>query len=277
MNTKAGVMITNSLVKIYAIYYKKGMVLNLDKMYQPIMAGNALIDNNPDIPGDDTHETISKKNPYFSELTGIYWVWKNTNHEITGICHYRRYFTALPEPFLYRLKRWLYFTAGLYKKRYGLIYTGNTRLFKPRILSESEVRFYLQQYDAVLPVARKLKYTVETHFRRYHDINDLALLKSIIQQKYPEFENAYNTVLRGKRLHANNMFILKKTFFNEFMEWWFDILFEFEKRVDLSTKRGYQERIIGFIAERLLNVWVVQKQLNYVELPIIYFKKLKNN
>jgi len=268
-------MITNSLVKIYSIYYKNGLIPDLNKMYQPLMAGNVLSDDNPEIPGDDVFENISEKNPYYSELTGIYWVWKNTNHEITGICHYRRYFTALPEPFLYRLKRLFYFPAGLYKKRFGLIYTSNIRLFTPKILSEPEVRFYLQQYDAVLPVARKLKYTVETHYRRYHYINDLTLLKSIIQQKYPDFETAYTTVFQGKKLHANNMFILKKPLFNEFMEWWFDILSEFERRVDLSKKLGYQKRIIGFIAERLLNVWMVQKQLNYIELPVIYFKKLK--
>ena len=270
-------METNSFIKIYSIYYKNGFIPELTNIYQPLMAGNVLIDDNPEIPGDDTGENISEKNPYYSELTGIYWVWKNTNHEITGICHYRRYFTSSAEPFFYQLKRFLYFPAGLYKKRFGLIYTSNTGLFAPKILSEPEVRHYLQHYDAVLPVARKLKYTVETHYRRYHDIGDLMLLKSIIQQKYPEFENAYNSVLQGKRLHANNMFILKKPLFNEFMRWWFDVLFEFEKRIDINKKLGYQERIIGFIAERLLNVWMVQKQLNYIELPIIYFKKLKNN
>lgn len=270
-------METNSFVKIYSIYYKNGFIPALTKMYQPFMAGNVLINQNSKIPGDDTGDNISEKNPYFSELTGIYWIWKNTNHEITGICHYRRYFTASPEPLLYRLKRLLYFPSGLFKKRFGLIYTSNIRLFTPKIFSEPEVRHYLQHYDAVLPLARKLKYTVETHYCRYHDINDLALLKTIIQQKYPEFEDAYNIVFQGKRLHANNMFILKKPLFNEFMEWWFDILFEFERRIDLNKKLGYQERIIGFIAERLLNVWVVQKQLNYIELPIIYFKKFKNN
>lgn len=265
-----------SLVKIYKLYYKSGSVLNTPKMYHPIMAGNALISNQTKITGDDTGDNISEKNLYYSELTGIYWVWKNTRHEIVGTCHYRRFFTDRPEPLFYRIKRLFYYPLGLYKKRFGLIYTNNTHLFTTKILSEEELRFYFTQYDAILPVARKLKYTVEKHYMRYHDSNDLILLKSIIHEKYPDFEGAYEAVLKGKRLYANNMFVFKNTLFQEFMRWWFDILFEFERRVDLSAKVGYQKRIIGFIAERLLTVWIVHKQLNHIELPLIYFKKLKN-
>ena len=39
------------------------------------------------------------------------------------------------------------------------------------------------------------------------------------------------------------------------MQWWFGILFEFEQQVDLKTYEGYQKRVLGFLAERLLNVW----------------------
>ena len=38
-------------------------------------------------PGDDTGEEISEKNPYYCELTGMYWVWKNVTCDIVGICH----------------------------------------------------------------------------------------------------------------------------------------------------------------------------------------------
>ncbi|MCF6333904.1 MAG: DUF4422 domain-containing protein [Draconibacterium sp.] len=266
---------SESLVKIYTFYYKSGSVLSIDKMYQPIMAGNTLNSDLATIPGDDTGGNISERNQYYSELTGIYWVWKNTRHEIVGTCHYRRFFTAQPEPFLYQLKRLIYYPLGLYKKRFGLIYTNNTHLFTSKILTEPELRFHLMRYDAILPVARKLKYTVEKHYMRYHDINDLILLKSVIHEKYPDFEGAFDAVLKGKRLYTNNMFVLKNELFQEFMSWWFDIIFEFERRVDLSAKVGYQKRVIGFIAERLLNVWIKQKRLNTVELPLIYFKRLK--
>ena len=138
-----------------------------------------------------------------------------------------------------------------------------------------EINLLLQKYDAILPQARKMKYSVQTHYEKYHDINDLNILESILKEKYPDYVEAFHEVLKGKRLYANNMFILKDEHFQEFMEWWFDVLFEFEKRIDLSKYTGYQQRIMGFIAERLLNVWFRKKQLNCVELPVIYFKHLK--
>ena len=264
-----------STIKIYVFYYKSGQVLELDSMYQPLMAGNSLLKAITEIPGDETGVTISHKNKYYSELTGIYWVWKNTKQSVSGACHYRRYFTAQPEPFLYKLKRLLYYPAGLYKKRYGLIYTKNTNLFIDRIVDQNEIQSLLQKYDAILPQARKMKYSVETHYKKYHNISDLNLIESIIKERHPEFIESFHDVLKGKRLYANNMFVLKDAHFQEFIEWWFDMLFEFEKRIDLSQYSGYQQRIMGFMAERLLNVWFRKKQLNCVELPVIYFKHFK--
>jgi hypothetical protein len=262
-------------IKVFSFYHKDATIILRDDVNQPLMVGGANQKNNCRITGDDTGENISSKNKYYCELTGIFWVWKNTQSDVTGACHYRRYFTAKPEPVLYKIKRLLYFPIGLYKRRYGLIYTGNTSLFIPRIINKKEIEDLLSQYDAILPQARKLNYSVEVHYQRYHSPHDLSVLKSILAEKYPDYLPAFQQVFQSKRLYANNMFILKNNHYQEFMNWWFDILFEFEKRVDLSRLTGYQTRIIGFISERLLNVWFKHKNLKVAELPVIYFKKLK--
>src|SRR5688500_632054 len=49
----------------------------------------------PHIPGSVSHETgdsIASKSEYLCELTAWYWIWRNTDHEVFGLCHYRRYF-----------------------------------------------------------------------------------------------------------------------------------------------------------------------------------------
>ena len=264
-----------SEAKIYIVHYKPGKILKSDALYQPLMSGNFFCQTKDAFLGDDSGENISEKNPYYSELTGIYWVWKNRQQAVTGICHYRRFFTAQPEPFLYRSKRLLYSLIGLSDKRYGLIYTKDIHLFVPRVLSQEELKSILAEYDAVLPQSRKLKYSVREHYRRYHDINDLLILEAILKDKYPEYLDAFHTVLQEKRVYANNMFILKEAQYQPFMEWWFDMLFEFEKRVDIIKYTGYQQRIMGFVSERLLTVWFKKQGLRCKELQLIYFKSLK--
>lgn len=46
---------------------------------------------------DDIGDNISRKNKYFCELTGYYWLWKNATEqadEVIGIVHYRRGFSS---------------------------------------------------------------------------------------------------------------------------------------------------------------------------------------
>ncbi len=260
---------------IYIVHYKPDRILKNDGFYQPLMSGNFFCRAQEVFLGDDSGDNISEKNRYYSELTAIYWLWKNKPQAVTGVCHYRRFFTAQPEPFLYRCRRKLYAMIGLFAKRQGLIYTKDIELFLPRVLSPEELKSILTEYDAILPQARKLKYTVREHYRRYHNGSDLLVLEAILKEKYPEYLDAFHSVLQGKKLYANNMFILKEAQYQPFMQWWFDVLFEFERRVDISRYIGYQQRIMGFISERLLTVWFKKHGLRCKELQLIYFKSLK--
>ena len=47
----------------------------------------------PDILRDDAGDTIAERNPEYSEMTAIYWIWKNVSDlDAVGFCHYRRLF-----------------------------------------------------------------------------------------------------------------------------------------------------------------------------------------
>lgn len=59
-----------------------------------LQAGAAMAKKRIAVLGDDQGENISLLNPYYNELTGLYWVWKNTEHVYSGICHYRRQFES---------------------------------------------------------------------------------------------------------------------------------------------------------------------------------------
>ena len=80
----------NMNIRIYTMTHKKFEV-PADSMYQPLHVGHAKSED-LGYPGDDTGENISELNCYYSELTGLYWVWKNCKDvDYVGTCHYRRY------------------------------------------------------------------------------------------------------------------------------------------------------------------------------------------
>jgi len=64
-----------------------------DDIYMPVQVGAALNDKFG-AACDDTGDNISDKNPYYCELTGLYWMWKNVKADYCGLVHYRRYFAV---------------------------------------------------------------------------------------------------------------------------------------------------------------------------------------
>ncbi|MED5073451.1 DUF4422 domain-containing protein [Anoxybacillus geothermalis] len=198
--------------------------------------------------GDNTGDSISIKNPNYCELTGLYWAWKNLSCEYIGLCHYRRYFTNknLIQRFLYR------------NKKFDLI------------LTESEIKKLLKEYDVILP--KKRNYYIETvwsHYKNAHHIKDLEVTKKIINEMYPEYIHSFDKIMNGTKLHLYNMFIMNKKDFDKYCNWLFNILFELEKRIDISKYDKYQSRIFGFVSERLFNVWVLHNKKTIKEIGII--------
>jgi len=71
------------------------------------------------------------------------------------------------------------------------------------------------------------------------------------------------------KMHAFNMFVMKKEYLNKYCEWLFDILFELEKRIDISQYDAFHARVFGRISERLLDIWINTNNLNYDEIKVI--------
>ena len=208
-------------MKIYVVGSSKNKFLPLDNIREKFLI-------------DQPHEgdNIDFLNPWYCELTGLYYLWKHVDDDIVGLEHYRRYFefmNDIPE------------------------------LTKPVVATH-----------ILNPFNNYVQYDI------CHNSGDLMTTLNIIRVKKPEYYPAFITMMDNHRYLPYNMFILPKALFNEYCEFVFGILEEFDKAIGVnndyinmikhigqqreryveksgypSNDFGYQARLFGFIAERL--------------------------
>ena len=65
---------------------------------------------------------------------------------------------------------------------------------------------------------------------------------------------------------------MKKEFFDQYCEWLFDVLFELENRLDISTYNKNDSRVFGFVSERLLDVWIETNHYSYKDTPYVFME-----
>lgn len=203
---------------------------------------------------DNTGDNISEKNNSFCELTGLYWAWKNLTADYIGLVHYRRYFSL-------RIK--------------GRDPFGN-------VLNDEEIQELVSKYKVIVPKMRN--YHIETlysHYAHTHYAEHLDITRVIIAQKYPEYLNSFDIVMRRKKGYMFNMMIMQRTLLDKYCNWLYDILFELDKRVNASQLSFYQGRFFGRVSEIIFNVWLAYQietgillKKDIVELSCIYMEKI---
>ena len=112
-------------------------------------------------------------------------------------------------------------------------------------------------YDIIVPNRTFIiKHNVGKSWEKTHIKKDYDECRKIIEEMYPDYLSAFDEFSKSRTLYLCNMFISRKNIFDEYYKWLFDILFELEKRTDLSNYDDYNKRLFGFMSERLFNVWL---------------------
>lgn len=218
-----------------------------DAVYLPVQVGASL---HPEIDGfcpDNRGDNISLKNPNYCELTAVYWAWKNLDADYIGLCHYRRFFCK---------------SGAHFGKK------------QSRIASGADFASLLERFPLILPYPRR--YYIETNYAQYvhaHHEQDLTLTREIISELCPNYLPYFDREM-GKRVgHRFNMFVMRRDIFDEYCQWLFPLLAVLEKRLDISGYSEYDSRVFGFVAERLLDVWLGKNGVSYCELPVVFLER----
>ena len=218
---------------IFAMTHKK-FIPPSDKMYVPLHVGR---EGKEDLGylSDNTGDHISHKNQYYSELTGMYWVWKNyQGSDNVGICHYRRFLVN---------------DAG-------------------RLFSDKEIESLLTRFDLITTKTLTMRYPYYDGFSHNHNLKDLEAAMEIVGEMYPDYYPTLIEMVHKRDTWFGNIMICKKSLYDIYCSWLFPIFFEMEKRIDTEGYDDYHKRVYGFISEFLLYVWATVNDLKVYQCKV---------
>lgn len=223
-----------------------------DRLYLPVSVGTAI--RTSAVPTgytpDNTGENISELNPYFCELTALYWAWKNLDYDYIGLAHYRRHFSLSSS--------------------------------RNKLLKYSEISEYLGKIKVFLP--KKRHYYIESlysHYAHTFDASQLDTAGRIINEKFPEYSKSFSCALKKTYGYMFNMMIMTQELLDNYCGFLFTILFELRNRIDETQMDAFQKRYPGRVAEILFNVWLDYKLTNgeltkneIMEIPVVSMEKV---
>ncbi len=226
--------------KIFVVGFDKFPLIEFskDKFYRRLIVGNHIdrvIGTND--YRDDIGDNISAKNKYYSELTATYWIWKNIDLEIYGLCHYRRFFRV-----------------------------------KHHLLKRNEAITILSKHQVIVSEKTFISKNIADAQADGLGREPIKLIREIIKTKSPRYLEGYDEVMSSSELHPRNMFVMKKELFFDYCDFVFGILEEAEPLLEYHTniiKNGVEDqRVLGYLAEPLLDTWISTNKINFYELPL---------
>lgn len=217
--------------------------------YEIIHAGHALSTEDFGYGGDDTGDNISDLNLYLNELTALYWFWKNTSEEFVGLCHYRRFFSASDDKFAYE-----------------------------KILSREDALKVLATHDIILGkaffgVLNQREFVANDCGEKLAHIGETILRKHLLKHQ-PNYLDALEFVLNSKEVFKCNMFVTRRNVLDAFCTWLFsfvtDATREILRTAHLEKFSWTPRRLMSFLAERMLHVWLYKQRLRIKELNVMF-------
>lgn len=220
-----------SIHMFMAKFHKDKMLASacsLPEWVTPIQVGTVLCEERVANIFDSDGENISGKNGNYSELTALYWIWKN------------------------RLSQK---TAGDRNEYYGLSHY--RRILE---LSEDDVlKMVDNDVDAVLPYPMPYEPDIEAHHKRYLRDTDWKAMVTALGELQPEYAERLPEILGQQYLYNYNIMLARKEVLADYCTWLFPIL---ERTEELSDPKGYDrhDRYIGYMGETLATLYFMSNK-----------------
>lgn len=210
------------IIHMYEMVHEKDKQIQRE-YFQPeymikLQVGAKLSDKKMALLSDGCGDNISDKNGNYSELTGLYWVWKQqiihekkVENTYYGLSHYRRMLEFSEEDL-------------------------------NRILTNS--------IDVVLPYPMPYEPNIEAHHKRYLNDNEWNAVLQALQELQPDYFENFMKIMKQNYLYNYNVILAKARVLDDYCNWLFPLLFRIEQ---INDPKGNKEpnRFIGYVGETL--------------------------
>lgn len=242
--------------KIFVVYHKPSPVFESD-IFVPIQVGAQGSAWNSGFVRDDSGDNISSKNPFYCELTGLYWAWKNylpahPEVDCIGLCHYRRFlnpfqrgkdgFPFRPESFSRFAKTFARWDSHEMDRLYH-----QTDVVLPAKINLRKSWLYDRKGESVYSQLAKRKLSGAIG----------AMIAELIR-RHPDHSDDFRRFFLGPEFHCCLTFVMKRNAFLPFAEWLFAFLGDLATIPDERIRANVlSSRVPGYLAERLVDVWLI--------------------
>jgi len=273
-------------IKILVCYNRDYPVLKTG-IFTPIHAGRACAPVGASSPlntmiGDDTGINISEKNPHFNELTATYWAWKNPerlgNPTHVGLHHYRRIFS-----FRNRGERTCFISPNHIPTILYWVFGWSDKVIERTcrnldVIIPTPMKLYVQKTK---PDGKKViePLTIYQQYGMIHHKKDLDILLDVVAERYPSYKEAAKRIIyNNTETYFYNIFIMRRDIFERYAQFVFDILLEAEKRIDITGYDSLNSRVFGFLAERLMPIFIdrlraQEPAVRIEEKPVVFMER----
>ena len=236
---------------MYVVTHKKLPTEHVEQFpagYKIIHAGRELSEDLGYL-GDNTGDNVSYLNPYINEITALYWMYKNTNHSIIGLSHYRRFFTESDSSFAYE-----------------------------KILTQEQILNLLKDYDIIL----NPMFNIIAEYENMIDFCGVELTEIglTVIKKYlsDDYIKSLDYIMNSRVFYKCNMFVTRRNIFDEYCRWLFSFYIDATQEI-LTTARLQEipnpaKRLMGLFSERLFATWLIRNNLRIKELDIMQVPNL---
>ena len=215
---------------LYCHCFKQNLNHHTQAIQKNLMCGAHLLDDSyksqltsKGFYFDDTQNNISFLNQWLGDLTGLYWIWKNTNDEFVGTNQYRRFYDDKILSTIVMDPNTLYISAP--------VSFGNTSAYEQMVMHHTEAGF---------------------------NVLKVAALSNRVSIK----PNMVDDIKKITYLSPCNMFFAHRDLFSKLCQILFEIIFELYEGSKYAlpwVQPNGQTRMLAFLAERMLNMIYLNK------------------